>query len=267
VQIKRERRHALRLAINAQDKDLDASIAFCRAAQVGLEITTFAFAENLDRELDLRTEYVRQRVAGIVPLASHGPFHDLVTTSRDREIVAVCQRRHKAALEASWRVGASVYVGHTNFTPLIRNKSYRELFIQRALKFWLPLADEAGKRGLQIVLENLWEEGPELQRALIDQAAHPHLRACFDNGHALVFSKRSSAEWVETLGPALTHCHLHDNDGTADEHKPAGQGIENWPALLTALTKHAPQALLVAESDRVSDDEQSLAHFRRVMPG
>ena len=52
------------------------------------------------------------------------------------------------------------------------------------------------------------------------------LKASFDNGHALVFSTVCAADWIETLGADLYHCHLHDNDGEVDRHNAIGSGKE-----------------------------------------
>ena len=126
------------------------------------------------------------------------------------------------------------------------------------LDFWLPMADEAGRHDTVICLENIWEPEPDTQAELIAAGGHPHLRASFDNGHVLVFSPHSSSYWVSVLGEAIAHSHLHDNAGEVDEHKPVGEGIENWPELLESLGTHAPRAILVAESGELVNNKLSL---------
>ena len=59
-----------------------------------------------------------------------------------------------------------------------------------------------------IVLENMWEAGPELQKVVVERARHPNLKASFDNyGHVLVFSERPAAEWIRVPGEDLRHLH------------------------------------------------------------
>ena len=157
-----------------------------------------------------------------------------------------------------------MYITHTNFTPLIKDASYKKNWFRRTIDFWLPYADQAGKAGVTICMENLWEPEPEMHAELIAAANHPHFRATLDNGHCLVFSNVSSSRWVETLGELLVHCHVHDNSGELDEHKPVGQGIEDWPALIAALHRWALGAVVVAESDRLDDNRQSLAYLREL---
>lgn len=250
------------LAINTIGHELEASAEFCRAEGIGIEVTDFAFPSVLDGDISSRVDRHIRAVAGVTPLISHGPFFDLVATSPDPAIVEVARRRHRAALDASREIGATLYVAHTNFTPIIRNPAYRDNWAERMLKFWLPLADWAGKHNITICLENLWEPAPDIQADLIARGGHPHLKATFDNGHLLVFTGFTAGSWIETLGEAIAHCHVHDNNGELDEHLPVGGGKENWPELLEALRRHAPQAVLVSECDRLETNRVSIERLR-----
>lgn len=251
-----------KLAINTLGDELEASAAFCKSEGIGIEVTDFAFPHILDEDLTERIVRHQKSVMGIAPLISHGPFFDLAATSLDSAIVAVAKQRHDTALAVTIEIGASFYIAHTNFTPFIRDPSYRKKWNTRMLDFWLPLADAAGKDNIIICLENLWEPVPDIQVELITAGNHPHLQASFDNGHALVFSNISSSEWVETLGPMLAHCHLHDNNGEIDEHKPIGEGLENWDQLTLTIKEHLPQAILVMESDSLIDNKISIDRFK-----
>lgn len=254
------------IVLNVLEEELDAGADFCRREGLGVEITSFAFPAGLDVHLGSRLQQHVEAVEGLEQIKFHGPFLDLYVTSPDPCIVEVCERRYRAALDAAAEIGASLYVAHLNSLPLIRNTSYRDRFARAAADFWLPFADEAGGRGITIVLENMWEPTPELQRQVIDEAAHPHLKASFDNGHALVFSDVPAPRWIETLGEHLAHCHLHDNDGAHDHHWPVGEGIEEWPAFWHALETSAPGAVVVLESDRLEANQQSLKRVRHDMP-
>jgi sugar phosphate isomerase/epimerase len=250
------------LAINTIGDELEAAAAFCRSEQLGLEITDFAFPSILDENVNTRIDRHKEALAGISLISSHGPFFEMIAASRDKAIVSVVRDRHSAALTASIEIGAVYYVAHTNFNPLIRDPSYRKGWTERTLEFWLPFADKAGKENVTICLENVWEPVPDIQAELIAAGNHPHLRATFDNGHVLVFSRIPAVKWIETLGPALAHCHLHDNFGERDEHNAVGQGNEDWPELITALKRHSLSAVLVAESDRFEHNKLSIERLR-----
>lgn len=252
------------LAINTvgDHKQLEVSVNYCKSQGLGLETTDFAFPENLDGNLKDIIDHHRKVLDGVTPLLSHGPFLDLVAASPDPAIVAVANQRHEAALTASAAVGASYYVTHTNFTPMITHLSQLDTWIQAMLEFWLPLADIAGKHGMVICLENQWEPSPEIQADLIASAQHPYLKASFDNGHSLVFSDVVASEWIGTLGDTLLHCHLHDNAGDWDQHLSVGEGTEDWPALVYALRVHAPQAIAVAESNNLKMNKVSIDRLK-----
>lgn len=254
-----------KIAINALENELADAAAFCRERGLGLEVTAFAFPDGLDRDFERRIETHQNYVEGIAPLTFHGPFLDLYPASVDAAVVEVARDRHERALEAAHALGARVYVAHVGSIPLIRNPRYRDHFVGATVDFWLPFAEQAQNSGMVIALENLWEATPELQRDIVQQAENPGLRASFDNGHNLVFGEVSSAAWVARLGESLVHCHLHDNDGSEDQHLPVGKGSEDWSALLSAIRSHAPRAIVVLESDSLEQNQVSLEAVGRLM--
>lgn len=253
------------LAINALEGQLAAAVDYCREEGIGLEVTAFAYPGNLDDGFHSRVERHLELVAEVRPLLVHGPFLDLYVSSPDPRIVAVAKDRHRQALAAATSIGASMYVAHLNSIPLIRNQVYQGRFVEAAAEFWLPLADQAGQDGVTIVLENMWERDPALQRQVVEAANHPSLKASFDNGHALVFSQQPAEEWIRELGAALAHVHVHDNDGTYDQHLAVGEGIEDWSALITAWRDHAPDATLVVEGDDLEVNKRSFRALRNLL--
>lgn len=254
-----------RLGINALEEELSEAADFCRSEGIGLEVVSFAYPAALDADLDGRIERHRKALTGVPWVSLHGPFLDLHVTSPDPAIVEVCERRHRAALRAAGALEARLYVAHLNSLPQIRNEAYLDRFVGGCADFWLPLADEAGRAGVVIALENMWEASPDLQRSVVERAEHPHLRASFDNGHALVFSSTAATDWIATLGDALAHCHLHDNDGSYDRHWAVGRGAEDWPALAEALRAHAPGCPVVLEGDRLEVNRESLGAARTLL--
>jgi len=65
------------------------------------------------------------------------------------------------------------------------------------------------------------------------------LKLCFDVGYANIDPKISFKEYADQLAERVTHLHLTDNYGQADDHQPPGLkgGIsrENWDYLLGCL--------------------------------
>ena len=61
-----------------------------------------------------------------------------------------------------------------------------------------------------------------------------YFKVCLDVGHCLTLS-HSPADAVRYIGKDLYAMHVHDNDGTADQHLLPGQGIGDFRELTRAL--------------------------------
>jgi len=104
----------------------------------------------------------------------------------------------------------------------------------------------AEEEGVSVALENhchgygdRWEH-LEVVARLLDS---PAVGFTLDTGHAVV-AGQSPADLARRMGTRLMLTHLHDNDGAADQHRPAGRrgpngesegGVIDWPALIAAL--------------------------------
>lgn len=56
---------------------------------------------------------------------------------------------------------------------------------------------------------------------------HPNVQVCFDIGHANLFGHTVITD-LKLLTPHLALLHLHDNDGTSDQHVAPGLGTIPW---------------------------------------
>lgn len=137
--------------------------------------------------------------------------------SRDTEL---CGRLDLAA-----RLGAAYAIDHLALEPLSRRPERLRDIVERigpALGLALRRCSE---RGLGLHIENVYDE-PELLRALfgaLATAGFPRLGACFDIGHAKVWSTATLGAWLDLLAQwqregRRLHFHLHANRGLVDEH-------------------------------------------------
>ena len=79
-----------------------------------------------------------------------------------------------------------------------------------------------GKDELEIVIENVMEDEPDMLADLIRELHHPQIKACLDIGHAACASDVPLQKWIDTLAPCLGHFHIHENHGHRDEHLALG---------------------------------------------
>lgn len=73
----------------------------------------------------------------------------------------------------------------------------------------------------------------EAQRFILRQDI-PNLGVLLDNGHAQIVGEKTD-EVIHELGDKLYHIHLDDNNGKRDQHLIPGDGIFDFPSLITSL--------------------------------
>ncbi|MBT4820554.1 MAG: sugar phosphate isomerase/epimerase, partial [Lentisphaerae bacterium] len=96
--------------------------------------------------------------------------------------------------------------------------------IRRSLDELSPHAERCGVR---IAFENLMSHGNADQLALIFSEYPPdYVGLCYDSGHGNVTG--DGLDLLEKWQHRLIAVHLHDNDGTGDQHQLPYQGSIDW---------------------------------------
>lgn len=69
----------------------------------------------------------------------------------------------------------------------------------------------------------------------------PHVRMCFDTGHAHIEAPRLGgvASQLSDCLDVAAYLHAHDNDTTTDNHRMPGDGTIDWPSLARLLARRA----------------------------
>ena len=136
----------------------------------------------------------------------------------------------------------------------------------RTLDEILPLAEDLD---VTMCLENIFRPLNSVDDVLYFLKMYPSkcLGACFDSGHANIMERGRSipscvahkafgdygfpVPWEEdALGRMLPHivnCHLHDNDGAADQHMLPGKGTVDWNVLVPKLLSAPRLACIQSE--------------------
>ena len=84
-----------------------------------------------------------------------------------------------------------------------------------------------------IAIENIDHQHPFID--IFENFSSPYLKFCYDSGHNNCFDKEFN--YLEKYGDKLICLHLHDNDGTADQHTLARFGTIDWETLAKRLAK------------------------------
>ena len=230
---------------------------------LGLEIQSFAYPEVLQGDWQgLLHVYRRaglERLEG--PLAMHGAFMDMSPGSADKLIREATLLRVRQSLDIAEILGVRTVVFHTNFIASIQSVGYRYDWTQRNIDFWGPLAERAGRSGMVIALENMWEFEPDLIADILRAVDSPFLRACLDVGHSHLYSSVPFETWLDVLQPYLVHLHLNNTDGSLDEHHALTDGVLDYRPILKQIRSLPVQPTMTLEMYRPADMQASLRYF------
>ena len=179
----------------------------------------------------------------------HLPFMDLSPGSPDPAIVRTSLARLEQAASWALELGAVRAVGHLGYSP----DTHRDLaaFCRRLAAGLAPLAARLAGGGCLLVLENTFEPGPGGAPGR-PEGHHGRRRAggglLPGRGPRLLPSRPppcppGGRPWPPYLG----EMHLHDNDGTFDQHRPPGCGLVDWAFVGRAIASLDQPPLLTME--------------------
>lgn len=147
------------------------------------------------------------------------------------------------------QLGSNVIIMHApvNSTPALFRKSLDEL--QRF----------AREHHVRIAIEN--GDLNEIS-GLLSEYDPGYLGLCYDSGHG---NYEGSLDLLERLKDRLISIHLHDNDGTGDQHKPLFSGTVRWPRLAQIIAGSAyytrPVSMeVVMRNSGIEDETAFLDH-------
>ncbi len=263
-----------RILLGTYQRDITRHCELAQAHGVGLELQVYGYdTDLLDsgwRELLDQHKALLRGFEG--DLAIHGAFIDMAPASPDRRIVAVTRERFMLNLDIAAELGARNVVFHAQFLPqvyrpVVDGPDYRYSWTEGQVEFWGPMAEEAAKRGVVIVLENMWEPEPDIIGDILDRVNSPNLGACLDVGHVRLFTDYVPLEmWIERLSHRLVHCHMNNHRGSYDEHLSldfCGGVIDYKRDVLPLLRALPNQPSLVLEMDDLEYLECSLRYLGR----
>ena len=180
-------------------------------------------------------------------IAIHGPFIGMEYTHIDHLIRDVVIRRLDMTFDAAVTLASSRVVLHSGYKAENDLFKLQDVWLARSLEFWQREIHRWADAGIVVVLENDIDKSPDLLVQLVNQVDSPFLGLCLDIGHQHVFSELDVLEWVRRMGDRLRHVHLHDNDGTGDNHWRIGRGTIDFEPFYDAIERQVPEATMSLE--------------------
>ncbi len=193
----------------------------------------------------------------------HSPFWDLSPGSIDPLVRSISRFRLQQFFDIIDIFRPIQVVCHTGFDPR-HHQGHRDRWLENSQSSWEPLVVRAERLETPLLLENVWERGPELHKELFERIRSPYFGFCLDAGHQHSFSETSWAVWLEILWEVMKEIHLHDNDGTRDAHLPIGQGSIDFAYLFMFLGEKGHWPLLTLEPHHEEHVASSLEGLREV---
>ncbi len=182
----------------------------------------------------------------------HGPFWDLCPGGVDPLVRSTARFRLQQFFDIAGIFSPVQVVCHTGFD--FRHHGFsREAWLERSVAFWEPLVEQAERLQTPLLLENVWEDGPSLHRELFRRISSPCFGFCLDVGHQQSFSRTPLAGWLEDLVEYVREIHLHDNDGSSDDHLPVGKGNIDFRFLFQFLRARGKDPVLTLEPHTEED--------------
>lgn len=204
------------------------------------------------------------KVAGILrdeglTITFHAPFYDLRPGAVDRRIREVTIERLNQVFELVPYFKPKSIVCHPSFDSRYY-VSNDDLWLENSRDTWMRFLAMADRMDTVIVLENVYENNPEILNRLINSLnKFDNIRFCFDTGHFNAFSSAPLKEWLESLGTCIGEIHLHDNDGLTDEHAPVGEGSFPFQRFFEFLSEKNIRPIITVEPHT----EENLWHTLR----
>lgn len=223
---------------------------------IGIESINFSVSSILDEGISAVKQY-QEELGPLLkekPLILHGPFLDLCPASFDSKIRSVTMERFEEVYTIAKQLGASKIIFHTCFIPQIY---YPEAWLQNSISFWTEFMSTKDA-SISICIENVFEDDFVPLLELIKQVNHPALKICLDIGHINAYSSITFQTWLTNLHPFIDHFHLHNNDGTKDQHSSLLNGTLPIKELLPLIYKLCPNATATLEMADLNALETSL---------
>jgi sugar phosphate isomerase/epimerase len=189
-----------------------------------------------------------------VSVTYHAPFRDWNAGSYDETVRRDSIERVKRTLDDAAEAGAEAVVVHGGSVPTRYPEWVHGQAKENARRSLAECAEYAQLVGVPLCLENqpIDEEKRRYTTTPADLAAMldsvdvdpRYLGITLDVGHAKV-NGEDWQEFVERFGDRISVCHLHDNDGSADQHEP----LPEYEPLVEAI----PADCFVFEMKAVAD--------------
>ncbi len=186
----------------------------------------------------------------------HGPFIDLKPSSPDLLIRQVSYKKYFDTIKIAKELDIDYIIFHSQINPYLNEGFIRELNNKQSKDFWNKILDETKYKGT-ILIENIFEESPNMLKEYIEKINNPKVKVNLDIGHAKL-GKVKLEEWIRSLAKYIEYIHIHSNNGIHDKHERPSQ--EEIDQLYKLLEKYKLNPILSLEYN-VDDLDKEIKRY------
>ena len=195
-------------------------------------------------------------------LTIHSPFMDLSPAAVDPIIREATFKRYSSILDFASVLEPRVVVFHSGYYRWnYENKV--DKWLKGSLKTWRLLNKRAEDLGVKIAIENIFEDDPGNLRMLAEEMGSENFGLCVDVGHINLFSRIPLQEWLQIVRPFIKEMHIHDNDGSGDDHLPIGDGNLDFDTVFKM--SEGLDCVYTIEAHTVENARKSLERIRKYL--
>ena len=245
----------------------DKYSAFAKQHGLQFEIVDFANPKTLNADLRPLIDAYKTKPESSPPsiVGQHGAFIDLYINSPDQLIKEVSEKQVMKNLDISEQLNIRYTIFHSNIVTLIGHKFYYDNWVQKHTEFWNKIIRQYKTT---VLLENMWDQSPDLLLQVIKQVGEEQLKICFDTGHCNIFSKAPMREWFRKMGSEISYIHLNDNKGDIDSELPPGEGTVDWKEFSSLVGEYCHEPVVVLEVGSLDRIKKSIDYLQenRIYP-
>ena len=209
---------------------------------VNLEIAEYCTAWNMDEKFAGVDGVVKKKLEGIPGSTLHAPYNELFPCAIDKKARELAAARYRQAIGLAKGYGSTKVIIHGGYNPWIY---FPVWYIEQSVLFWKAfLKDDPG---VEIVLENVLETEPQWLLDIVKGVDDPRLKMCLDIGHVNAYSNIPVMEWLGICAPYIGHFHVHNNDGSRDQHNALNEGTIPMKEFLLRAEELCPDATFTME--------------------
>lgn len=192
----------------------------------------------------------------------HGPFSDLNLASLNDPIWNETIRQIKQCVELSADFTDTVVIHPGVLSPL--GSQMKDKAWERNIEGLKVLSAHAQEYGVRLCLENMPNlekllcRTPEELFGMVETVNSEGLGVTLDVGHSN--TTKNTAAFLKEAG-RVSHVHIHDNKGAADEHLAVGDGTVDWAKVFKGLQQY--KGTLVVEGRTLEEGRRSLEFIKK----